>query len=68
MKGEGEAAAVALKELQEFIEKARLGRIDNDDITRFARLFKVCLLHLHMLNVLSSILHDGHLIMASSGL
>jgi LETM1 and EF-hand domain-containing protein 1, mitochondrial len=33
-------AAVALKELQEFIEKAKLGRIGNDDITRFARLFK----------------------------
>jgi LETM1-like protein len=31
---------VALKELQEFIEKAKLGRIGNDDITRFARLFK----------------------------
>lgn len=37
--GDG-AAAVALKELQGFMEKAKLGQIGNDDITRFAHLFK----------------------------
>jgi len=39
-KGQGEDEEVALKELIEFIEKAKQGALGNDDITRFARLFK----------------------------
>ncbi|CAN0385021.1 unnamed protein product, partial [Phaeothamnion confervicola] len=38
MGAEGEEASG--QELQQFIEKARVGRIANEDITRFARLFK----------------------------
>ncbi len=38
--GSSEENAVAMSELQTFVEKVKMGRVGNQDITRFARAFK----------------------------